>query len=229
MSVTKLSASLTQVLAPTTYTSLSNPIYRRTPGGSVLICTVGSGAVRVYQAKDSFTATWNLSYSNQTNAFDDNLSTYASYTVPAGQVETEAVTVDFGAVAERYIHLRLYGSSADCYHRIYTSSDGSIWTLWITTNTSSATSFFRKDTIRYIRITVQNATTTVSVTSYICEVAGFATGGAFFTRTVSYTDRVVIDEIQPNPYWLWVDPSPSLTASVYERAPPSSAGEIWVL
>ncbi|MEM3964868.1 MAG: hypothetical protein QW584_04000, partial [Thermofilaceae archaeon] len=141
----------------------------------------------------------------------------------------EAVTVDFGAVAERYIHVRLYGSSADCYHRIYTSSNGSTWTLWITTNTSSATSFFIKDTIRYIRITVQNATTTVSVISYICEVNGFATSSAFFTRTVSYTDKVVIDEIQVNPYWIWVDPSPSLTVSVFERASPSSATEVWIL
>ncbi|MEM0010921.1 MAG: hypothetical protein QXT84_04405 [Candidatus Bathyarchaeia archaeon] len=229
MSITKLSATLTQAVAPTTYTSVSNPIYRRTPAGSVLLATVGSGTVRVFQSKDSFTATWNLNYSNQSNAFDDNLSTYASYTVPAGQPETDALTVDFGAVDERYIHVRLLSSASNLYHRVYISSDGSSWMKVLETNTTTATSYVFKGIFRYVKITVLNTDSTYVNTSYINEVSGFGTGSAFFTRTVSLANRVVIDEIQPNPYWLWVDPSPSLTVSVFERAPPSSAGEIWVL
>ncbi|MEM0506654.1 MAG: hypothetical protein QXW58_05315 [Thermosphaera sp.] len=229
MNITKFTASLTQALAPTNYSTLSNPIYKRTPVGSIIICLTGSGTIRVFQAKDNFTPTWNLNYSNQSGAFDDDLSSYAGYGVPANTSETTALTIDYNSNTERIFMIRLCGTGSYIIHRIYVSGDGVNWSLLFQTNVTTATTYVYKATFRYARITVQNTDTANTYSSILYEIAAFALVNASFTKSITYADKITFDEIQCNPYWVFAEPNPSLNLSIYERTPPSSATEIWLI
>lgn len=228
MSLLRLTASLSNVLSPGSYTSLANPIYRRTPIGSVLLCSAGSGVVRLFNRKTNFSATWRLNYSDQNKAFDDDLSTSALYSVGPNQAETSAIDLDFGSTSERYILVRLVSGSSLLRHRIYTSIDGQEWELIAESNSTSVTSLFIKAVARYLKITVANSDS-VSRNSAIYEIAPFTTSEAILSRTVTYTDKIVIDEIYVDRYWLWIDPAPVLNVSVFERTVPSEGAEIWVM
>ncbi|MEM1726581.1 MAG: hypothetical protein QXD86_05875 [Candidatus Bathyarchaeia archaeon] len=228
MSIIKFSASPMQVLAPTDYTALSNPVYKRVPKGSILLCLSGSGAVRVFQAKSNFSGSWNLNYSNKPNVFDDDLGTYASYLVPANTLETDALVIDYNSVAERYLLIRLYSSVGSLYHRIYVSNNGVEWNLLFETNNAAVATFLFKSTFRYVKITVRNIDTTSGRTSYLGEIMAFTLTDALYTKSITYANKVVIDEIQCNPYWVWVEPNPIVNLSIYEKTTPSSASEIWV-
>lgn len=229
MSITKFSTSLTSVLAPTTYTVLSLPVYKRTASGSIIVSMSGSGAVRIFSNRDDFSATWNLNYEYKNNAFDENLSSYAHYLVPPATGETDALTVDFNTVADRIILIGLFGGNTTVYHRLYGSPDGNTWNLLLTSNVTSATAYTLRSTFRYLKITVQNTSTSASHSSCICELAAFPIAGAVYARSITYEDKVVFGEIQTNRYYITVEPSPSLTIAVFERAPPSSGSEVWVL
>lgn len=229
MGITKLSASLTQVLAPTDYTASSIAVYKRVPKGSILLCLSGSGDVRVFQSKSNFSADWKLNYSFKANAFDDNPGTFANYSVPANTPETDALVIVYDSVVERYLFIRLYSDSTALYHRIYVSNDGVEWNLLFEANNTSAATFSFKSTFKYVKIAVRNVSTTSTYTSYLCEITAFTLADTLYTKSITYADKVVIDEIQCNPYWVCVEPNPIVNLSIYERTTPSSASEIWVM
>lgn len=227
MSLTKFTSALTQVLAPSTYTSLNNAVVKRVASGSVIIYLSGSGAVKVIPSKDDFTDTWIINYNNRGNAFDDVLNSYASYTVPSNTPESDALILDYYSVKERYIHFRCTSGSTSLTHRLYISSNGSNWSLVVESNASTTTSYFLKTTFRYLKITVQN-TSASGVSSMINELACFSADNYIYYKSITYSDKVVFDEFQCATYYLWVEPSPALTISIYERSTPSAGSEVWV-
>jgi len=208
-----------QILAPTSYAALTNILYGRRPTGRAIISACGAGRIAVYTQADSATLTWNLNYANQPNLTDLNSETYAGYWVPGNQAETDAVIANYGSVAERFIVFRVgtNSSGSTLTHRLYISNDGATWTKILETNvTTPPQTFIQKQTFRYLKVTVQNTSST-GYESRLYELTAFATTGGVFNRNLTVNDETVNFEGLMSVYCVFVDPVGNLMVSIHEK------------
>lgn len=227
MSVLKITGNLTQVLAPTSFTTYACPVYARVPPGKTQIGLVGNGTIRVFTSKDNFTVTWTNTPTNPGNAFDENLDTYAYYWVGYSTPETEGGIIDYGSVEERYLFLRLSNYVGVGRFKIYDSSDGSTWNLIIDVNPGAGTSLVFKRTFRYVKINFYNPSSSLNETNLrINEVNAFKVSNAVFSKTITFDSGIIIEEISYPRYWLIVDPTTNISVSVFEDSAPASFSRI---
>ncbi|MEM3662376.1 MAG: hypothetical protein QXI68_02205 [Sulfolobales archaeon] len=228
MSVRKIIADLTVTLSPTEYKTLSNPVYGRYPLNPIQVSFYGSGVINIFNAPDTFTPTWGADYVNKDYAYDTDLNSYAYISVGTSVPETIALTVDYGVSKERYLFLK-FGSASNVLRKyVYLSVDGSTWTQIYNAYPAGTVTLIRKDIFRYVRISYSNASSTAGDTSYIYEVNAFDVSNPSYSKTITQTDGIISDEIILSRYWVWVEPSPSLTLSIIEEGLPSRGTKILI-
>jgi hypothetical protein len=162
------------------------------------------------------TGTWSgalSSITNTSNMYDADVSTYATWTIPANTIQK--IICDLGAVYTGYLATKISNPSTSYnWIRVEYSTDGSNYTvLWDGANGASLSLTFWKITARYIRITIGNNTTSTNYNFSVYDIAFFDINNPTIKKSgkiISLSDVLSYNVIFMEPQVNWYSFSPKM-------------------
>lgn len=206
------------VVSLTNYSSLTCIAYKLSQTNPLIVNCMGKGELFVNPAIEQPSLTWYMNYTNQANLTDLDLNTYARGLIYNTDY-ADVVLADYGSVKRRILYFRVEGGSG-VYHLLLASADGVNWTPLLETTVTTATSYVFIAEFRYVKI--QAKQTANNLASNLYELTAFDTTNCLLYKNISVKDKNVIEELTEDVYYIFVNPTPTLSFSAFKRVVPTT-------